>query len=110
MAYDPQPKKRRPILAMGLLILGSIAMSTTVAIVLALVLALLFWQLMANVFAVAFVQELRWYGPSVYTAGGDLWWWVTGVGIAGAVVTGLGVYGMLRAEAEIPRPFRRRRA
>lgn len=93
---------------MGLLVLGSIAMSTAIAIVLALVLALLFWQLMANVFAVAFVQELRWYGPSVYTAGGDLWWWVLGGGAAGAVVLGVGVYLLDRAEAEIPRPFRRR--
>lgn len=94
---------------MGLLILGSITMTTAVAIVLALVMALLFWQLMANVFAVAFVQELRWYGPSVYTAGGDLWWWVGSVGAAGAVVLGIGAYLMDRAEAEIPRPFRRRR-
>ncbi len=103
-------RKRRPFLAMALTVLGSIGLASATAIVLALVMAILFWQLMANVFMVAFVQELRWYGDGIYTAGGDLWWWVFGIAAAAGLVLAAGVAMLVRAEAEVPRPWRRRRA
>jgi hypothetical protein len=95
---------------MGLTVIGSVALAAATVIVLALVMAILFWQLLANVVMVAFVQEMRWYGDGIYTAGGDLWWWVFGISAAGVVVLAAGVAMLVRAEAEVPRPWRRRPA
>lgn len=73
-------------------------------------LALLFWQLLANIVMVPFNQDLHWYGDSVYTAGGDLWWYVFGFGAAGAVILTLGASMLARAGAPLKRPGRKRAA
>ncbi len=85
-------------------------MAVAIAIVGALVLALLFWQLLANIVLVAFKQDLHWYGASVYTAGGDLWWWVICFGAAGAVILAVGAWMLDKAGAPLKRPGRKRAA
>jgi hypothetical protein len=106
----PPRRDRPPWGALAIFVVGSVLVAGAAAVAMALVMALLCWQLMANVVMVAFVQELRWYGPGVYTAGGDLWWYVTGVGIGGFAVMGLGVWWITAAGATMPQPWRRRRA
>jgi hypothetical protein len=91
-------------------VIGSVLVAGAMAVVMALVMALLFWQLMANIVMVAFVQDLRWYGASVYTAGGDLWWYVGGIGLGGFALIGLGARWIDSAGAQVPKPWRRRRA
>ncbi|MGQ0846351.1 MAG: hypothetical protein ACT4QF_19680 [Sporichthyaceae bacterium] len=103
------PKRRRPWPGVLLAVLGSGLITVALAIPMALVLALLFWQLTANVVMVAFVQEMRWYGPGVFETGGDLWWWVLGLGAAGGALLAWGA--ALLAKAGTPwRPWWRRRA
>jgi hypothetical protein len=106
----PARRDRPPWGAVAIFVIGSVMVTGAAAVVMALILALLFWQLMANVVMVAFVQDLRWYGPSVYTSGGDLWWYTTGIGIGGLVVMGLGVWWIDSTGATVPKPWRRRRA
>jgi hypothetical protein len=102
--------RKRPWAGGVLAAVGGVMVAVAVAIVGALVLALLFWQLMANVVMVIFVQELNWYGPSVYTAGGDLWWYVLGLAAVGGVGLAAGASMLERAGAPLRRPGRRRAA
>ncbi|MGQ0465960.1 MAG: hypothetical protein ACT4QG_11630 [Sporichthyaceae bacterium] len=108
MSDHSQPTPRRPWFGLVLAILGSGLATLAIGLVLALVMALLFWQLMANVVMVAFKQDLHWYGPGVYTAGGELWWWVFGFGAAGAVFLASGATILARAGTPW-RPWRRGR-
>jgi hypothetical protein len=89
---------------------GGAMMSVAIAIVGAFVLALLFWQLMANVVMIAFKQELHWYGPGVYTAGGDLWWYVFAIAAVGIVLFVPGMTMLDKAGAPLRRPGKRRPA
>jgi hypothetical protein len=94
---------------LALFAVGSVLVAGAAVVVLALIMALLFWQLMANVVMVAFVQELRWYGPGVYTSGGDLWWYTGGIAVGGFLAMGVGAWWINRAGAKVPQPWRRRR-
>ena len=102
--------RKRPWAAVALVAVGGVLVAVAVSIVGALVLALLFWQLMANIVMVIFVQELNWYGPSVYTAGGDLWWYVLGLAAVGGAGLAAGASMLDRAGAPLRRPGRRRDA
>jgi hypothetical protein len=106
----PLRRDRPPWGALAVFVIGAVLVAGAVVVAMALVLALLFWQLITNVVMVAFVQELRWYGASIYTAGGDLWWYVSGLGVGGFVIMGLGVWWIDSAGAKVPQPWRRRRA
>jgi hypothetical protein len=106
----PARRERPPWGALAIFVVGSVMVAGAAVVAMALVMALLVWQLMANVVMVAFVQELRWYGPGVYTAGGDLWWYTGGIGIGGFVIMGLGAWWMDSAGAQVPKPWRRGRA
>ncbi|WP_019874574.1 hypothetical protein [Sporichthya polymorpha] len=106
----PTPRKKRPWPAVVLAGIGGVLLAVAFAIVAALVLALLFWQLMANIVMVIFVQELEWYGPSVYTAGGNLWWYVVGIGAVGAAAFVAGMTMLDRAGTPLRRPGRGRPA
>ncbi len=105
-----EPAKKRPFAALALTALGGVGMAVAFAIVAAFVLALLFWQLMANIVMVIFVQEMRWYGPGVYTAGGELWWYVFGIGAAGALLFVPGMVLLERAGTPLKRRGRTRPA
>lgn len=104
------PRPKRPWYAVTLAAVGGVLLAVAVAIVGALVLALLFWQLMANIVMVAFKQDLHWYGPGVYTAGGDLWWYVVAISAAGLVVFAAGTTMLTKAGAPLRRPGKRRPA
>jgi len=107
---ERQPAPKRPWPAVALTAVGGVLLVVAVAIVGAFILALLFWQLMANIVMVAFVQDLRWYGPGVYTAGGDLWWYVFAIGAVGGVVFVAGMTMLDKAGAPLRRPGKRRPA
>ncbi|GAA0635700.1 hypothetical protein GCM10009547_44830 [Sporichthya brevicatena] len=107
---SPAPRKKRPWTAVLLAGIGGVLLSVAAAIVAATVLALLVWQLLANIVMVIFVQELEWYGPSVYTAGGNLWWYMLGIGAVGAATFFAGMTMLDRAGTPLRRPGRRRPA
>lgn len=96
--------QKRPIGGVILATLGGVMLAGAVAVVGALVLALLFWQLLANIVMVPFKQDLHWYGDSVYTAGGDLWWYVAGSGAVGAALLAAGASMLAKAGAPLKRP------
>jgi hypothetical protein len=105
---QPAPKKKRPWPAVVLVAAGAVMVCVALAIVGAFVLALLFWQLLANIVMVPFKQDLQWYGPGVYTAGGDLWWYVIGLGVVGIALFVPGATMLDKAGAPLRKPGKRR--
>ena len=103
---SPGARGRKPWAAIAVAVVGSGLVTVSLAIAMGVVLGLLFWQLLANMVMVVFVQELRWYGPGVFAAADDLWQWVLWLGVSGAVVCGIAGAMLARTGTPFPRPRR----
>jgi hypothetical protein len=107
----PGPPGKKPWGALAVAIVGSGLITVALAMSMGVILGLLFWQMLANVVMVVFVQELRWYGPGIFEAAdGDLWQWVFGLGLGGTVLVGIAGMMLARTNTPFPRPRRTRPA
>jgi hypothetical protein len=104
----PPPSSRpKPWFAIAVAVVGSIVVAIGFALAAGVTLGMLFWQLLANVVMVVFVQELRWYGPGILDASHELWQWVLWLGVCGAALMGLAGVLLTRSGTAFPRPHRR---
>ena len=78
----------------GLLIAGGFIVAMSI------VLALLLVQLFVNMFAVAFTQELRWYGPGLLDADPGLWRGILAATSGGSVLLIIGAIRRSIAESQ----------
>jgi hypothetical protein len=85
------------------MLLGALLIAGGIGVALVMAVAMLFFELIVNVFTVFFTQELRWYGPSLFDSDPGLRNWVIAATAGGSVLLVAG--GIWRYVVESPRPL-----
>ena len=86
------------------MLLGVLLLAGALGLALAIVVAVLFFVLIVNVFTLPFTQELRWYGPDLFDWDPGLRNGVIAATVAGSVLLVAGAVRRYGAESPPPLP------
>jgi hypothetical protein len=84
------------------MLLGAVLIAGGLVVGLVMAVAMLFFELIVNVFLVIFVQDFRWYGPSLFDMDPGLRNWLIAATAGGSVLLVAGA--VWRYVVESPRP------
>ncbi|HVW33031.1 MAG TPA: hypothetical protein VHL53_10870, partial [Acidimicrobiia bacterium] len=102
----PPPGRGRRVLLKSppviVMLVGALLIVAGFGAAMAMVVALLFFELIVNVFAAAFTQDLRWYGPALFDWGPGFTHLVLGLTAAGSALLVAGALWRYRLESPAP--------